>query len=297
MRFKSLLILSYSLLFFTSDSIYAKDYNNGSDPLVVTSINPIYQIALAIIQDKSHVNLLINPASSEHNYSLKKHDLDLFLKADLIFYVSDNLESNFPKLIKKFHQESNSYELIKTANLKLLTRRNDDQKNDIHIWLNPDNAILIAKLIADRMSILDSQNAKKYQINFKNFQQELSQATRSISKKLTKIKGKNYIFYHDGYQYFEDYFSIKPMMIIAYEHNQELRPSDLQKISELTKTNNVQCIFGEPQEEQNSALKLAHNFNLKFSILDLIGSKENYNKKNGYVILLQNMANDLVNCL
>jgi zinc transport system substrate-binding protein len=112
------------------------------------------------------------------------------------------------------------------------------------------------------------------------------------------INNQGYIFYHDGYQYFEDYFDVRPLKVVAYNHNSELTVGAMKEIDALIKSNQVKCIFGEPQDEKNSAMKLAKNYKIKFSILDLIGTKENPDKKsNGYSILLMNISDDMVACL
>lgn len=283
---------------FCKISFAATDINNDlKKPLVITSINPIYQIALAITQDKNNTILIINPTFSEHNYQLKKSDAEFISKADLIFYISTELENNFTKFIKNYDKKSQAYELIKINDIKLLRNRGNPKKDDIHIWLNPDNAIKIAEFISKKIIEIDPQNAKKYQKNLANLKKEILVTQENVKENLVKISGKNYIFYHDGYQYFEDYFVVKPIKVIFQNHHYGFRSNDLKEIDSLIKTKKVKCIFSEPQDENNSAMKLAQNYKVKFSILDGIGLKENYNKANGYSALLFNLSNQMTLCL
>lgn len=267
-------------------------------PTIVTSINPIYQIALAITQDKINTSLIINPSFSEHDYQLKKTDVEFVNKADLIFYVSDDLENNFLKLVTNYNKKDQAFELVKISDLKLLQKRNDAKRIDPHIWLNPQNGLKIAQLITQKISEIDPVNAAKYQKNLERFTKEVLIAEKTIQMHLKETKNQGYIFYHDGYQYFENYFDVRPLKVVAYNHNSELTVGAMKEIDSLIKSNQVKCIFGEPQDEKNSAIKLAQNYKIKFAILDLIGTKENHDKKsNGYSILLINMSDDMVSCL
>ncbi len=273
--------------------------SSAKNPTILTSINPIYQIVLAITKDPENSILIINPNVSEHDYQLKKNDAEAVIKADLIFYVSRDLENSFLKLTKNSGKESQIFELAKINDIKLLQRRNDVKKIDPHIWLDPQNSIKIAQFITQKISEIDGQNSKKYQKNLAKFTKEILAMQKNIQKNLATIKNKEnfgYIFYHDGYQYFEDAFGVKPLKVVSYSHGSDLTVKSLKEIDDLMKIKSVKCIFGEPQDEKNSAMKLAEKYKIKFSILDEIGSKKNVGE-NGYAVLMVNLSNDLLDCL
>lgn len=286
-------IVSIFISFFLLCDIASASESKG--PLIVASINPIYQIILAITQDKDNTVLIINPAISEHNYNLKKSDIQFISKADLIFYVSDELEYGFVKFINSYDKKSNAYELIKISDIKLLQKRNDIQKHDTHIWLNPNNAVVIAEFITQKIIEIDSNNKLKYQRNLTQFKKEVLASAKLIKKNLIKIKGDNYAFYRDEYHYFEDFFNIKPLKIIAKNHDYNLTARDLEDIDYLVKERGLKCIFGGLQDENNSAIKLAKNYKIKFSTLDVIGVG-GYNNENGYSDLLKNISKDMISC-
>jgi zinc transport system substrate-binding protein len=292
------LFLNFFLLsWILANSGFAQEVNSKK-PTIIASINPIYQILLAITEDKNNSILIINPSLSEHNYQLKKSDVKFFSKADLIFYIDGNLETGFSKLIKNFAAEKKSYKLSQVADIKLLQRRDNPKKLDLHIWLNPQNAIKIAEFMTQKICEIDQENSKKYQQNLEKFKNEIVETEKLIHSQLASIKDRGFVFYHDGYQYFEDYFSIKPLQIMAYDRNRDLSVKDMREFSGLVKSGKVKCIFGEPQDEKNSAMKLATNYKIKFAILDLLGLKENFGKKSSsYKALLLNISDDLVSCL
>jgi zinc transport system substrate-binding protein len=238
-------------------------------PLIVTSINPLYQILLEITKDKNNSVLLINPNASEHNYQLKKSDVEFFFKADLVFYIDDDFERNFPKLIKNSAAEQKSYKLSAINGIKLLQRRDNEKKLDVHLWMNPENAIKIAEFMTQKICEIDRKNCEEYQKNFSAFKFKTAKNAKSISYKLSKIKAANHVFYHDGYQYFENYFNLKPSKITVHDDH-EMSVKNLRELDSLIKSGEVKCIFGDAHDEKNSAKKLAENYGLKFFTADLI---------------------------
>jgi len=259
----------FLLLLISSGSAFANE-KSQKKPLIVASINPIYQIVLAITEDKNNSILIINPNISEHDYQLKKSDAEFASQADLIFYIDDDLEKNFAKLVKG----KNVYKMSQINGIKLLQRRNDSKKIDLHLWLNPENGVKIAEFITQKICEIDAGNSRKYQKNLEKFKKEILKTEKNIRKNLQPIQNSGFVFYHDGYQYFEDYFALKPLKIISGNHDFELTIKDVRELDALAKTGQIKCIFGDVYDEKNSAKKLAQNYGVKFTKLDLIGEED-----------------------
>jgi len=259
-------------------------------PLIIASINPLYQILLAITEDKNNSVLIINPNLSEHNYQLKKSDVEFFSKADLVFYVDDELEKNFPKLIKNFAAEKKSYKISAINGIKLLQRKNNLKKLDVHLWMNPQNATKIAEFMTQKICEIDKENCKKYQKNLAKFSKEVFAISAQGQAQLLKIKDANYVFYHDGYQYFEDYFQLPKSKNIKND-DQELSVKDLRELDSLVKSGKIKFLFGDIYDEKNSAQKLAENYKINFIKVDLIGKKEE-----SYQTLLSKVIENVAKC-
>lgn len=247
---------------------------------VVVSINPVKQIVSAIGGD---VFLIIKPNQSEHDYQLKKNDIAALIKADLVFFIDDSLEKNFPKLIKKFSLEKKSYQLSQVSGIKLLESRFDRKKIDPHLWLDAENAVKIAEFVAQKFCEIDQENCSYYRNNFKKFRQEILKTAKLIKSDLASFKTA-YATYHDAYQYFEKYFGIEAQKIISTNHFEQLKASNLKGLE------SVKCLFGERFDERNAAQKLAKNYHLKFIQLDGIGEEESYTN------LLTNLSKKIIDC-
>lgn len=280
----------FLLLFLASKAALAQDKLPQNKPLIVASINPLEQIILAITKDKSNNVLLIDSRNSEHEYSLKKSDIVALNKADLIFYISADLERKLAVAINANEKNKHAFELVKLSNLKLFPDRNNLKKTDPHIWLNPQNAVKIAEFVAQKVAEVDAKNADYYYKNLAEFKKEVHSAEKLIRVQLSKINGSQYLFFHDGYQYFEDYFGIKPMKIITAGHDSELSIADAKEIDLLVRQGAIKCIIGEKWDEKNTAQKLAKNYKVNFSNFDVSEVQV------GYVEMLQALVRTVVGC-
>ncbi len=276
---KFLILLS---IFFSAKSALAQA------PIIATSINPVYQIVLAITQNKNNTILIMDDNASDHDWQFKKSDLEVLSKAKIVFYIDDNFEKPFARI----SQKTNSYKLSEIPKIKILQSRGVVNKKDFHLWLNPDNAVLIAEFVTQKICEIDEFNCSRYKENLAVFKNEISKLSKEIKNKLRVADNQSYVFYHDAYQYFEDYFSLKALAPISKNHESYLTVKNLRDFDEVAASKEIKCLFGEAVDEKNSAQKLAENYQIKFAKLDPIGS-QNFT----YSKVLMNVADEMYGCL
>lgn len=269
----------------------SKAFAEGSP--IVASINPIYQIILSISGGLDEVILIIDPNVSEHNYYLKKSDLNNVKNAKVIFYVDNSLENNFAKLINSLDLNYKSYQLSKIKDLKLIYNNNQYDK---HIWLNLDNAILIADFIKLKLCELNNKNCSFYKKNFDKFKKELLEFSKINQKKLLNYSQNNFIFYHSSIIYFEDYFQLRSALKMINNNHSEIKIKDYKTIENLLKDNQIKCIFADNHDEKNTSKRMANKHNIGFRALDIIG-KKNYSSDNGYLLIIEKLIKDFSDCL
>ncbi len=289
-------LINFLLIFFLCSVNAFGQENSVKKPLIAASINPIYQILLAITKDKNNSVLLIDTKFSEHDFQLKTSDVESINNAELVFYVDDSLEKNLVKFIKNNSLEKKSHELSGVNGIKLLQRRDNSGEIDPHLWLNPQNAIKIAEFMAEKISEIDPENRTKYNENLQKFIVETNKIEITIRRKLARAKHSSYVFYHDGYQYFEDYFSLKPIQIFLQGSDSDLSVKNARAFDSVARQRKLKCLFSDIADERNAAIKLAQNYKIKFAILDLIGEK-NVPGFKGYSKLLLRIAETMDACL
>ena len=167
---------------------------------------------------------------------------------------------------------------------------------DVHVWLDPENAKVMANEIMEALKKVDPGNANKYETNTKKIVEKLNRLVAEISAELSPAKGKGFIVFHDAYQYFEERFGLKavgsitvsPEVVPGVKRIKELKT----KIKEL----NALCVFSEPQFKPKLVSTVVEGTKAKTGVLDPLGASIQNGPKL-YFILIRDMANSLNKCL
>ncbi len=299
---------------------------------VVASVKPLHSLVSAVMEGIGIPDLIVKGAASPHTYALKPSQAEQIEKSDLIFWMGHSLETFLEKPLEALPAKAKVVELMDSHGLKKLEMRegggfdehdhdevehkehddhteeehenhaeesHDDHghgKFDVHVWLDPENAIVMVNEIKEALKKVDPVNAKKYEKNSKKVVDKLNQLVTEVSVKMASSKGKGFIVFHDAYQYFEERFGLKavgsitvsPEVVPGVKRIKELK----NKIREL----NALCVFSEPQFEPKLVKTVLEGTRAKTGVLDPLGSSI-ANGPELYFILIHDMADSLKKCL
>ncbi len=167
---------------------------------------------------------------------------------------------------------------------------------DAHIWLNPENGIAIAEVMAETLAKLDPEHAVTYLKNAEAFARRIVDLEKEIKGQLEPVAGKKFIVFHDAYHHFEHHFDMEASGAIT------LSPEALSSADRIAETQDrinaldVTCVFQEPQFETKLVDVALEGSDARKGVLDPLGT-ELENGPGLYPKLLKNMAASLVNCL
>jgi len=158
---------------------------------------------------------------------------------------------------------------------------------DPHIWLDPSNAKVILKEMAEHLIEKDQKNTSIYKSNLKKALKELDKLTKDVKSDLNK-EFKSIVF-HDAYQYFEKRFDINVMG--AFTVNPDVMPGaeQLAEIREIIEHDKVSCVFSEPQFNPDIINAVAKDMNISTGVLDPLGATLDPGK-DLYFDLISNMS-------
>jgi zinc transport system substrate-binding protein len=374
------------LILFSSSNLFAADTKG-----VITTIQPINSLVSAVIGDTGKTISLIPADISPHEYKLKPSDAKKMQEANIIFFVSNHLESSVTKVFKNLPNNIKIIDLLEETGIEHLAirdneawerhdhhghddhddhdkhgkkhddhddhdkhgkkhddhddhdkhgkkhddhddhekhgkkhddhddhdkhakkhddhddhekhgKKHDDHddhqsKDDVHIWLSPDNAIKIVEKVNKELSLLFPDNASKYSENSNKMIDEIKKLKNELAKDLAPIKGKPYVVFHDAYQYFEKTFDLNAVGSVALEGDIASSPKQISFIKDKIKKLNASCVFQEPQFDSKLVKIVVEGTNAQIGTLDPLGVNIS-GKENFYIQLLKNMAKSLKECL
>ncbi len=167
---------------------------------------------------------------------------------------------------------------------------------NMHVWLDPENAAAMARMIASVLSEVDPANASVYAANTETLLQRLEHLTLQIAADLSPVRGKPFIVLHDAYRYFEDRFGLNAAgsVMVGSEQSPSVRriKSLRNKVHEL----GAICVFAEPQFDSRLVEVLIEGTPARAGILDPLGAAIASGPE-AYFILLHNLAASFKSCL
>ena len=164
---------------------------------------------------------------------------------------------------------------------------------DPHIWLDPLNAKVILKEMAEHLIENDEKNASTYKKNLKKGLKDLDKLVKNVKSDLNK-DFKSIVF-HDAYQYFENRFGVN--ILGAFTVNTDVLPGaeQLAEIREIIEHDKVTCVFSEPQFNPDIINAVAKDMNISTGVLDPLGATLDPGK-DLYFDLIKNMSKSFKGC-
>ncbi|WP_243627787.1 zinc ABC transporter substrate-binding protein [Rhodovulum sp. BSW8] len=172
----------------------------------------------------------------------------------------------------------------------------DGHGHDPHAWLDPENARVWLDLIAATLSEVDPENAATYRANADAGRAQLEDMIGRIEADLDPIRGKNFVVFHDAYQYFETRFGLAATGSIKLGDATDPSPARIEEIHQKIKDLSVECVFSEPQFNPGLVKTVFRGTDAKIGVIDPLGADLTPGP-DLYPDLMVNVAASLKDCL
>ena len=260
-------------------------------PNVVVTIKPFHSLAAAILEGVTQPKLLLDGAASPHAYALKPSDAEALSSADAIIRVSENLEVFLERAIAALPEKARVIDLDKTPGLTLLpvrqnvalqdaSRESEDADShehghgpiDVHFWLDPVNAIIIAGYLARQFGEMDPEHAMLYRANAEKLEARLAALDEELKAILKGVANKPFIVFHDVTQYLEKRYGLHGLGAVTLSPERPPGARRLAQIRQEIANAKAICVFSEPQFPPKLVETLIDGTQAKRGVLDEIGA-------------------------
>lgn len=168
--------------------------------------------------------------------------------------------------------------------------------HDPHAWLDLENAKVWLDAIATELSSADPENADAYIANAAAGRAELDTLITEIETILDPVRDRNFIVFHDAYQYFETGFDMPAAGAISLGDAAKPSPARVEEIHDRVAEADVTCVLGEPQFNPDLVQTVLDGTEATSGVLDPLGSDLEPGTAL-YPQLLRNLAQTLADCL
>lgn len=167
---------------------------------------------------------------------------------------------------------------------------------DPHIWLDPQNAVVMVDAIETALSDLAPEHHEIFHANAAAMKATLGELEHEIEHLLEDLTKPGYIVFHDAYQSFENRFGLPASGSLTVNPDVPPGAARLRDIEEHIEETGASCIFAEPQFSARVVNNIAESADVAVGILDPLGASLEPGPAL-YGDLLTNMATTFKACL
>lgn len=273
-------------------------------PKVVVSIKPLHSLAARITAGVTSPALLVGGAASPHSYSLKPSDMRALEDADVVFWIGPGFEtflaqplaSTKARVAAVIDAQGVTHLRGRSGGLWDTSLQAKDAGADPHIWLDIANAQVIARVLADALSVADPANAAHYNANAKALAADLEALDTELRVQLAPARDQPFIVFHDATYYFESRYGLTGAGAVTLGPE---RPPGARRVDALRARiaqNDVACLFTEPQFEPKLVATLTGRSRIKTAVIDPEGAALTPGPAL-YFALMRGLARGFVECL
>ena len=288
---------------------------------VVASIKPVHSLVAGVMKGVGEPLLLVRGGVSPHEYSLRPSDARAISEARVVFWIGPDLESFMVKPLNNAKGQTQAVALLGAPGVTVLPLReggawephqhhptepvghhsdhdhDHESGRDVHIWLDPVNAVAMARRIVAVLGDADSAHRADYERNGAALIERLNQLDQQLAGDLAPIKDRPFIVFHDAYQYFERRYGLSAAGSITLSPEQRPGAKRVTEIQARIRDLGVRCVFGEPQFQPALVETAIAGSGARSGVLDPEGGAELQAGPEAYFELLRRLADSLRTCL
>jgi zinc transport system substrate-binding protein len=296
--------------------------NNNDKKNIVVTIKPLEGLLRAIAKDTINIQRLLPDYASPHHYHFRPSDISKVKAAHLIFRIDEDMErfvvplfqlldhrrvislADLPhiQLLKINNDEDEGRESEEEHSRRSHEKHNEQQEHhhhgdyDLHLWMSPQNGMVMAEKITHELVQLNPQHRPFYQKNLVNLRQNIQQFMDKFQVEAQPLQGKPYLVFHDSWHYFAHTFHLQKLATINLHADIQLGVKTILQTRKRIKQFNAHCLFSEPLFRPKTIAILTEGFTIKTVELDTLGSHLN-SSDNLYLDLLRYTAQQIKHCL
>ncbi len=245
----------------------------GNRPLVIATHSILCDLTKQIAANTVDLKCLVQAGADPHVYQATPEDRKAIEQAKLILYGGYNFE---PSLIRLIQATSNPAPKVAVDEIAVPNPEKLEEDGgtvtDPHVWHNAQNGIQMAKVISDRLSQLQPEQAKIYAENTQKITSELTQIDTWIKSQIATIppESRQLVTTHDALGYYSKAYGIP--VIGALEGISTDEAPTAARVSALVKDikkAKVPTIFAEATLNPKLIQSVAREANVKVSEQEL----------------------------
>ncbi len=121
-----------------------------------------------------------------------------------------------------------------------------------HYWIPPDNALIVAREIGDRLKLLDPGGAATYDGNRRGFSEEVARRRSKWEKDAAPLHGLKVVTYHKSWSYVSKWLGLEEVGYVEPKPGIPAPPSHIAQLIALIRQQGVRLLIMESFYPRNT---------------------------------------------
>ncbi|HEY9526706.1 MAG TPA: metal ABC transporter substrate-binding protein [Anaerolineales bacterium] len=253
-------VQSWILIFFLVLALVS--CSGGAAPDVLTTTTILADVARNVAGDRLTVGSLLPAGTDPHSYQPVPQDATMVERTKVLVVHGADYEGFLQPLLDSAGREKNVIEASKGARLL-----SDEQGNDPHLWLDPNNVIVYVDNIREGLTQFDPDGADVYEANASAYIDHLTELDAWINGQVAQIEPKRRVLVtnHEAFGYFAEHYGFIVVGAVIPGYSSDSAPSAQQMadLIEQIKLHEASAIFLDASDNPDLAKQIAAETGVK----------------------------------
>jgi zinc transport system substrate-binding protein len=225
---------------------------------VLVSIAPQRYFVERIGGDRVHVGVMVPSGSNPSTYEPKPSQIEGLGHADMYVRIRVPFEESW---MSRFAAANTEMLIVdETEGIERIGG------TDPHIWLSPRLVKVQAQTIYEGLAELDGQHAEFYAANLSVFLADIDRLDASTTSTLANLESRKFMVFHPAWSYFARDYDLE--MIPVEVEGSEPSASEMARLIQVARANEIRVIFAQPQFSTRSAEAIASEIGGEVVLID-----------------------------
>jgi zinc transport system substrate-binding protein len=263
-------------------------------PVVAVAFYPIEDIVRSLGEGAAaDVVTLVPPGQEAHEYEPKAQQVGELQSAKVVFYLGDGFQPDVEKAIATLPDSVRKVDLLSSIELLPITDALQGTEGetagevlgggkDPHVWLDPNNMIAMAEVVA-----------KTLDIDASNYISQLRALDETYRAGLSHCRSHVIVTSHSAFEYLAHAYGLTQIPIAGISPVEEPSAKTLEAVANAAKANDVSTIFFEENLPADLAKTIADEIGATTAVLDPVESLSSEQLSSGatYIsVMTQNLT-------
>ena len=242
--------------------------------MVSVSILPQKNFVEQLAGDLLHVNVLVPPGSSPHNYSVLPSQMKELAKSKVWLQIGlltfeDVWNDKFAELNKGLLIVNCSEGIVPIAGSECEEEGHDHdhaEAFDPHAWLAPTEVKLMAKNTLNALNANFPQHSTIFEANYARFISKIDSLSVKIEQQLAPLQNRKILIFHPALAYYGRQFNLQQIPLEL--DGKEPSPKHMKNIVDQAREQNIRVIFIQKEFDVENALQLSREIGGEVMTID-----------------------------